>query len=204
MSQQESAPGGEAVLPDFPIRYVTFVEPSGALDGAYIQVPPADHLGRMLVVDDDAVYNNWAAYRANEARDGIELKDPEEGIELGTKKASLFEGVDAHIAKIYARWLRFDVEYVEREAAARSFVAAGYEGDPGEWVSAYATNAGKSNAEAADIIISQADTLRAALRTLGALRMAKYRITTALDADQAQAEYDEIIAQADVIAAGLQ
>ena len=35
------------------IRYVTYLE-NGALDGCYLQVPPEEHVSRMIVVDDAA------------------------------------------------------------------------------------------------------------------------------------------------------
>jgi hypothetical protein len=54
-----------------PVGYVTYGE-DGALDGSYFQVPRAEHTVRMIAVDEDtrAV---WVRYRANEARDGVEL-----------------------------------------------------------------------------------------------------------------------------------
>lgn len=53
------------------IRYVTYT-PDGNLDGCYLQAPPTDHATRMIAVD-DAVADSWTAYRANAARDGVEL-----------------------------------------------------------------------------------------------------------------------------------
>jgi hypothetical protein len=52
------------------IGYVTY-QPDGALDGCYLQVPPEDHVDRMIVVD-DATRAAWVNYRANAARDGVE------------------------------------------------------------------------------------------------------------------------------------
>lgn len=57
-----------------PVRYVTFDE-TGALDGCYLQVPPDDHVERMLVIEETLVCT-WACYRTNEARDGVELAPP--------------------------------------------------------------------------------------------------------------------------------
>lgn len=122
---------------------------------------------------------------------------------LPAVKASLTEAVDAKIAGIYNRWLRFEAEYVAREAAARAFKAAGYAGDPGVWVTAFSSNAGMSNTMAADLIIAQADGLRTALQALGALRMAKYGIVAANSVETAQAAHDAIITQANQIAAAL-
>jgi hypothetical protein len=56
------------------ISYVTY-QPDGALDGSFIQVPPDEHIGRMIVVG-DAIRADWPLYRANVARDGVELLPP--------------------------------------------------------------------------------------------------------------------------------
>jgi len=53
------------------LSYVTYL-PDGALDGAFLQVPREEHAERMIPVD-DAVRIAWKNYRANEARDGVEL-----------------------------------------------------------------------------------------------------------------------------------
>lgn len=125
---------------------------------------------------------------------------PEPLIDLARRLAA---DTDARIAAIYNRWTRFDQEYVAREAAARAFAAAGYEGDCSVWVTSFAEPAGLPLQAAADIIISQADALRGALEQLGALRMRKYEITRALTAPAAQAAYDSIINQAAAIEAVL-
>jgi hypothetical protein len=56
------------------LQYITYAE-DGALDGCYIQAPPESHINRMLEVD-DATAATWTSYRANEARDGVELAPP--------------------------------------------------------------------------------------------------------------------------------
>jgi hypothetical protein len=56
------------------VGYVTFL-PDGSLDGAYLQVPPADHVDRMIVVD-ESTRASWVLYRANATRDGLELVPP--------------------------------------------------------------------------------------------------------------------------------
>lgn len=122
---------------------------------------------------------------------------------LAELKSALIAGVDAKISDIYSRFTRFETEYIQREAAARAFKAAGYTGDAGLWVTAFATNAGLTSHVAADIIIQQADQLRGALEMLAAQRMRKYGITAASDVAAAQALHDDIIAQASLIAAGL-
>lgn len=122
---------------------------------------------------------------------------------LKTVKDDLVKRVDDLIAGIYAKWMRFEAEYKEREAAARAFVQAGYTGDPSEWVTSFASSSNNTNEQAANLIIAQADNLRSALKQLGALRMTKYAILSAPDAGAAQVKHDEIIAQANAIAASL-
>jgi len=52
-------------------RYVTYLA-DGTLDGCYLQAAVAAHAGRMIVVD-EVIATAWVAYRANDARDGVEL-----------------------------------------------------------------------------------------------------------------------------------
>ncbi|KQZ34304.1 hypothetical protein [Massilia sp. Root1485] len=54
-----------------PILYVTYLD-DGTLDGCYVQVPPEAHADRMILID-PAAADAWVNYRANEARDGVEL-----------------------------------------------------------------------------------------------------------------------------------
>lgn len=123
--------------------------------------------------------------------------------ELLALRTQLVTSVDDHIAAIYARWTRFESEYDVREDAARAFIAGGCQGDPGIWVTSYSESAGLSTSVAAELIIEQASTLHAAREQLAALRMSKYLITRATTAASAQAAYDDIISQANIIAKGL-
>jgi hypothetical protein len=123
--------------------------------------------------------------------------------DLEGHKRLLIDAVDDYVATVYSRFMRFDMEYVKREEAARSFVAAAYEGDPGIWVSAFATGAGIPTNIASDLIIQQADQLRTALETLGALRMTKYGITKAATKEDADAVKESIFASIEAIAANL-
>lgn len=122
---------------------------------------------------------------------------------LPNLKDSLMAEVDTHIAGLYAKWARFRDEYDKREAAARTFKAANYNGDPGIYVTRFAGNAGMTNQQAADLIITQADACWTALDTLGALRMDKYLIQAAATEAAARATYAEIIAAADAAVIGL-
>jgi hypothetical protein len=56
------------------VLYVTYA-PDGALDGCYRQVPGGDHVQRMIVID-EATAINWPHFRANDARDGVEIAPP--------------------------------------------------------------------------------------------------------------------------------
>lgn len=167
-------------------------------------VPPPDIAANQKLVsngfgqdEDDRWVQNWI----------IEAKTVDDlavdAAALASLKTRLVAGVDDAIAAIYARWLRFEAAYVAREAAARAYVAAEYAGDAGVWVTAFSSAAGMSDAAAADLIITQADGLRAALVALDAIRMTKYGILAAADAADAQASHDSIIAQAAAIASAL-
>lgn len=54
------------------MRYVTF-DANGELLGAFIQELQTSDADNYIEILDDAVYQNWTAYRANAARDGLEL-----------------------------------------------------------------------------------------------------------------------------------
>jgi hypothetical protein len=123
---------------------------------------------------------------------------------LAACKTRLSDSIDTLVASIYSNWTRFEQEYLLREQAARVFKDAGYEGDPGPWVSAFADAAGMSNTEAADRILAQSVSLNAALVSLGALRMRKYEVLKAANADDANAAYVNVVAAINAVAATIQ
>jgi hypothetical protein len=123
---------------------------------------------------------------------------------LSTVIKTLCSNVDTRVATIYSQWSRFQAEYEAREQAAQAFKDGGYAGDPGIYVTGFATAAGMTNQAAADLILSQATTLNGALAMLGALRMRKYEILKAANAAAAQEAYDDIMAAIQIIAAGIQ
>lgn len=180
--------------------YVTF-DAAGNLTGSYLQEISPEHYQNYILVDAN-VRANWPLYRANSLHDGVELLPPP-AVNLESIKSTLVSQIDAAIADIYSRFLRFSAEYNEREAAARAFKAAGYQGDPGVWVSAFASAAGMPAVDATNLIISQADNLKNALKQLGALRMQKYLIIRAPDQAVANQEYASIMSSISTIAAGL-
>jgi hypothetical protein len=114
------------------------------------------------------------------------------------------DAIDSLVADIYSNWTRFQQEYLSRQAAAQAFKDGGYAGDPGPWVTGFAVPAGKTNQQAADLILAQAVGLNTALATLGALRMRKYEILGAADVAAAQAAYDDIVAKINQTAAAIQ
>jgi hypothetical protein len=111
--------------------------------------------------------------------------------------------IDALVANIYSQWTRFQAEYEARLAAAQAFKTAGYQGDPGVWITSYAASAAKGYQDAADTILAQASNLQNALEQLGALRMRKYEVINAPDAPTAQATYNSIVASINQVAATL-
>lgn len=110
------------------------------------------------------------------------------------KRAELCARIDAAVAAIYAGFGRFEAEYTLREQQAKAYKAAGYKGDVPVQVAAFATPAGKTPREAADIIIAQSEQLRSALSQLGVLRMRKYEVMQAADVAKAQTVADEVLA----------
>jgi hypothetical protein len=120
------------------------------------------------------------------------------------QKANWMQRVDQTIGDVLDRFNRFQNGYLARESAARAYKAAGYTGDVDAWISGYATNAGVSLQVAADTIIGQADALRAANMQLDAVqRMRKYAILNAATIADAQAVFDDIMANVTAIAASL-
>lgn len=121
--------------------------------------------------------------------------------QLDALKTELSDQIDKAVADVYSRWLRFDAEYVAREAAAREYLANGTISD---WVTGFATPAGLPLQQAATLIVQQADALHLALKQLGALRMRKYEVKAAPTASDAIACERGILAQIAEVAAGLQ
>jgi hypothetical protein len=132
----------------------------------------------------------------------LEAIDP--AVALATLRTSLADGIDNLVASIYATWTRFQTEYFAREDAANAFKAGGYVGDPGPWVTSYASAAGKGYIDATDTILAQAAGLRSALAQIGEQRMRKYEILKSSDASIAQTLNTEITTNIKAIAAAVQ
>lgn len=87
-----------------------------------------------------------------------------------------------------------------REQQARDYKAGGCKGEAPEQVAAFAKPAGKTACEATDIIIAQADKLRAAMGRLGVLRMRKFELETLKTAEEVNKRVAEILAEIQPIA----
>jgi len=135
--------------------------------------------------------------------DGRLVHSPRPGPSLDDIKSSLVNSIDNMVATVYSSWTRFQAEYEQREAAAQAFKDAGYTGNASVWVSAFATSAGKTLREAADLILAQSVSLRGALATLGALRMRKYEVLAAESESAARAAYDDIATAIEAAAASI-
>ena len=101
--------------------------------------------------------------------------------------------IDDASAAIYGRFTRFDQEYVAREAQALAYRDAGYTGDVPRQVAAFAVPAGITAQQAADTILQQAATLRAAIDQLGELRMRKYEVYAAATVAEKLAARDAVL-----------
>lgn len=182
------------------MRYVTYDE-AGNLTGCYLQDVLDEHAGCHIEVDEQLA-RCWAMYRANSARDDVELA-PAPAVDLALEAVRMSEQVDTLVANIYARPQRFIAEYEQREDQARAFLLD-VQANPSEPVppriAAFAAAAGLSAAAAATLTVQQADGLRAALGLLADLRMRKYEIQRAADLGAMQAVFNDIIAK--VVAVG--
>ncbi|WP_225747932.1 hypothetical protein [Eikenella sp. Marseille-P7795] len=100
----------------------------------------------------------------------------------------------------YRHVTRFQPEYLLREQQARDYKAGGCKGDAPVQVTAFAKPAGKTACEATDIIIAQADKLRAAMGRLGVLRMRKFELETLKTAAEVDKRVAEILTEIQPIA----
>jgi len=183
-------------------RYVTYL-PDGTLDGCYLQVPPEAHADRMIVIDEELA-GVWVNYRANEARDGLELVPMlPPVVDLSALRTAAvtrtYVDVDAVTADAVGNRVE---EYRDAEAAARAYAAAGYQGDVDLSVSSYAqynpTGEVQTSQWAADQIIARADAFRAAQKEMRAKRFesqAAIRAAATKDElDAALAVWDQFMA----------
>ncbi|MDH4585632.1 hypothetical protein E8F20_27675 [Pseudomonas sp. BN415] len=173
--------------------------PSTKIPEDAVQVPAAEYRALLEGMSNGKVL-------ASDAEGRPVLRDaPLPGI------ADLRALIDNRVAEVTANWTRFENEYLEREASARTYKNGGYQGVPAVWVKAFADAAyvfDPSNLEAAaaiyreatDLILAQADGLRAAQQQLGCLRMRKYELNR-LEGQAAVDRCAEILAAVNALAA---
>lgn len=119
------------------------------------------------------------------------------------KKDLWMTQIDNNVAAVYNQFTRFQMEYEQREKAAQAYKDAGYTGDPTVWVTAFADSNGISYQMCADLILSQANSLRAAVVTLGEYRMNKYKVKNAATIEEADTEFNKIISDVAALARSL-
>jgi hypothetical protein len=115
------------------------------------------------------------------------------------QRAQWVKSIDSTVEMISHQFTRFQMEYVEREAAAKAYIESNYTIDPTTWITRFADNKRLGYPEVAALILQQAVACREALKALGELRMDKYLVEDAPDMQTAQAEYDKVIAACFVI-----
>jgi hypothetical protein len=122
---------------------------------------------------------------------------------LDQVKATLMAQIDANIARVYSLYTRFQMEYEEREKAALEYKASDYTSDPTPWLTAFADTTGISYPACAELVLSQANALRDAIKSLGIQRMYKYKVYNAATAEDAQSAFGTVMADVAVIARSL-
>jgi hypothetical protein len=115
------------------------------------------------------------------------------------RRAAWVKQVDDLIGEIIGRAMRFQMGYVEREAEAKRYKATSYAGVPNDWIKRFADNIKIPYRMATDIILGQAAQLRKANKELEDLRMDKYLISNAKTIELAEAQFNRIVAAANVI-----
>ncbi len=105
--------------------------------------------------------------------------------------------IDNASAAVTAKWTRFAEEYKEREAAALAYKDANYIGEVSIYITSFSEPAGITNQAAADLILKQANDLRALQSRLAAERMRKYELK------QPDLALDEIVTLRDEILANI-
>jgi len=115
-------------------------------------------------------------------------------VDAQNHRQAMAAGIDAACAAITGRFLPFMREYEAREAQAQAYKDAGYTGAVPARVAEFATPAGMAPAAATDLILSQANGLRAAEAALSGLRMRKYEVLGAASQAAAVAAHAQIMA----------
>ncbi|MDW6017637.1 hypothetical protein SBW85_07580 [Vibrio plantisponsor] len=132
---------------------------------------------KTLVTDDYTLKQPASSYHTWNAEQGDwELTATAAAEQLADTLKASKASIDNTSSTIAQQWTRFSEEYLEREAQAIAFKEAGYTGECGNYITMYSTRANKTEQEATDIILQQADGLRALQEQLASERMRKYEL----------------------------
>lgn len=115
-----------------------------------------------------------------------------EGLGKWPSAAELARLIDDKVAISYMSWVRFEPEYTAREKAAKAFQRAGFQGDPGSWITRYAETASISYENAATLIIEKSKQREEALETLAGCRLQKHELIS-LQGQECQERYESIV-----------
>lgn len=110
--------------------YVLFNE-HGDLIGGFFQVPPPEHTEIIFV--DDEVRLNWPLYRANEARDGVEIAQVRPTpLDAQAKRAAAKAARDLAVAAIVVTvdGMPFDGDEQSQQRMSRAAQALSFNGVP--------------------------------------------------------------------------
>ena len=165
-------------------------------DGAAVQIEQVGELpGGLTFTPRENEYQTWD----EKAKAWVLTKEDQSQLlaeAVGRGVIAINDMVDG----AYRHVTRFQPEYELREQQARDYKAGGCKGEAPEQVAAFAKPAGKTACEATDIIIAQADKLRAAMGRLGVLRMRKFELETLKTAEEVNKRVAEILAEIQPIA----
>lgn len=167
---------------------------------------PAIDETEQVVVEVHPVLKNGVWTRQWELRvkfDNQEDLDAARAAKFASDKAAFAKTVNDYILAVYARPMTLSEEYRLREADAIAYRDAGYAGDVPPRVNGFATSAGMDPTPAANLILSQAVQLRAALTQLSDIRMRKYEILRATTIADATLVYDSCMASIRAIATAI-
>ena len=130
----------------------------------------------------------------------IENEGTPVGCVLGTPEplvaipvSELIINIDSTAANIYAKFTRFETEYLLRENAAKEYLADNTI-TPSIYLTSFAQASNKSLTDAANVVVYQAAKLRNVMSDIAALRMRKYELYSLSNKD-AQDLADSLILQ---------
>lgn len=125
-------------------------------------------------------------------RDLTDVEREEIATEEQAKITKLVDSISEAVGKRLSELSVFSYGHQQREAAAITYRNAGYKGETDEWISSFSESAGMTYTEAVDLVLTQAEGTRAAVKELETLRMKKYSVARCADYETAQVEYRKL------------